>query len=492
MRQLLTAALLALASPVHGQGIEEIIDISGDGLGNALLGPRAVAVDSAGNAYVAGYGSSTVFRVQPDGTTELILDHSGDGLRPLVSPYDMVVDSADNVYVAAFDSHAVFRVTPSGVISAVLDTKAGGVGVLENPFALAIDASDTLYVSGFSSDNVFSVTSTGTVTELIRSTGDGVHALSAPTGVAVDAAGNVFVAGFLSDNIFRISPGGRIDQIMDATGDGVQPLTDPRFLAVDGLGRLLVPGGTSDNVFRVDPGGTIELVLDASGDGAGNTMDLPMGPLATGGGDFYVTAWGSHKVFHVSEHGMVKVVIDSSGDGSGAGFLNPWTLAHRAGQLFVAGDESENAFSIEVPCKDPIGTNYCGPANVNSSGRPAQIAAAGDVRVHFDALVLEATQTATNQFGFFLNSQTQAFVANPGGSQGNLCLGGSIGRHSADITSTGPMGEFSLEVDLGAVPTPGGAYAVQPGETWNWQAWFRDDNPGQTSNFTDGVSITWE
>ena len=79
--------------------------------------------------------------------------------------------------------------------------------------------------------------------------------------------------------------------------------------------------------------------------------------------------------------------------------------------------------------------------------------------------------------GYFFASQTQDFIANPGGSQGNLCLGGNIDRFL--VLSSGSYGSFWLNLPQWAMP----------GETWNFQAWFRDNNPGPTSNFTDGVSV---
>lgn len=142
------------------------------------------------------------------------------------------------------------------------------------------------------------------------------------------------------------------------------------------------------------------------------------------------------------------------------------------------------------PTGGPIGSNLCGPANLNSSGMPATLAAFGSESVATNNVRLDAAQLATNQFGFFINSMSTGFVIPPG-SQGNLCLSGSIGRHNADIMDSGATGEFSLQLNLSAVPTPLGDVAIQPGETWYWQAWYRDNNPAPTSNFTDGVCITF-
>jgi len=83
-------------------------------------------------------------------------------------------------------------------------------------------------------------------------------------------------------------------------------------------------------------------------------------------------------------------------------------------------------------------------------------------------------------------------VPGVGGSQGTLCVGPSVGRVVGGVVfQAGPTGTVSVAADLGALPTPAGAVSVQPGETWNFQAWFRDANPSQTSNMTDAVSVTF-
>ncbi len=85
----------------------------------------------------------------------------------------------------------------------------------------------------------------------------------------------------------------------------------------------------------------------------------------------------------------------------------------------------------------------------------------------------------------------QGLVFNPGGSQGTLCLGGAIGRLTQYVMNSGAGGRFSARIDLGDLPAPLGS-AVDPGETWHFQAWFRDHNPGPTSNFSDAVSVPFQ
>ena len=93
---------------------------------------------------------------------------------------------------------------------------------------------------------------------------------------------------------------------------------------------------------------------------------------------------------------------------------------------------------------------------------------------------------------FFLASTTQDLINNPGGSSGNLCLGGSIGRYSSFAQSSMSTGSIDLTIDLTAVAQPTGPVQVAPGETWSFQCWFRDSVLGfPTSNFSGAVEVTF-
>jgi len=141
-----------------------------------------------------------------------------------------------------------------------------------------------------------------------------------------------------------------------------------------------------------------------------------------------------------------------------------------------------------------VGVSYCQPAVANSTGVPAAMGASGSAVAASNDLVLEATDLPMSSFGFFLTSQMQGSVSNPGGSQGNLCLGGAIGRYvgPGQIQNSGAAGVISLTLDLTSTPTPTGLVSIAAGETWNFQAWYRDAVSGvATSNFTDGLEIVF-
>jgi len=137
-----------------------------------------------------------------------------------------------------------------------------------------------------------------------------------------------------------------------------------------------------------------------------------------------------------------------------------------------------------------LGTNYCA-ANPNSTGAPGRMEATGSDVVANDDFHPAAVGLPNNAFGFFIASRAQGFVQNPGGSAGNLCLAGPIGRFQMQIQNSGAAGRITIHAALASFPHPsGGVVAVQPGDTWNFQAWHRDAvGGGATSNFTDGLSV---
>jgi hypothetical protein len=138
-----------------------------------------------------------------------------------------------------------------------------------------------------------------------------------------------------------------------------------------------------------------------------------------------------------------------------------------------------------------VGSAYCTPV-ANSTGVAGTTTALGSTLLARNELQLEAARLPLNSLGYFIASTTQAFVPNPGGSTGNLCLSGNIGRYAGNVLSSGASGNFTLWLDLTSMPSPLGNVPIQPGETWSFQAWHRDTaGGGATSNFTRGLAVTF-
>jgi hypothetical protein len=138
-----------------------------------------------------------------------------------------------------------------------------------------------------------------------------------------------------------------------------------------------------------------------------------------------------------------------------------------------------------------IGTNYCQPSNANSTGVGATMLATGSDVAGGNQLSLRMLDLPPNQFGYFLCSRTQGFIPLVGGGQGNLCIAIPFGRFASQLASSGAGGFIEISVDTLNMPLSP-IVPILPGETWHFQGWFRDVNPNNTSNLTDGLRILFQ
>lgn len=140
----------------------------------------------------------------------------------------------------------------------------------------------------------------------------------------------------------------------------------------------------------------------------------------------------------------------------------------------------ERDFTLTVACSQ----------SPNSTGQVGLMGAVGSRSVVANVLTLTARNLPPNQFGIPIVARTSSFVANPGGSDGNLCLGGTIGRFNGLVRSSGAAGTFAFPVDLTRFPQGAGFAAVAPGESWVFQCWHRQTTAGAPSScFTQAVRI---
>lgn len=194
--------------------------LAGDGAAAAkakLWFPGGLALDSAGNLYVADYGNSTVRKIAASGGNITTIagtgtwGYSGDGgaatKANLASPGAVAVDAAGNVYIGDSSNNNIRKVTPDGNIRTILS----GYSIQ----SLASDAAGNVYFVDGISPYVWKLLPNGSLliaggTGKTGSDGDGGVGTSAqfdhPAGIASDAAGNIYVADTANSTIRLLTP----------------------------------------------------------------------------------------------------------------------------------------------------------------------------------------------------------------------------------------------------------------------------------------------
>ncbi len=162
-----------------------------------------------------------------------------------------------------------------------------------------------------------------------------------------------------------------------------------------------------------------------------------------------------------------------------------FTFTDAASGLSATIDLTGNVLA-EATAAQPV--SFC-QSTVNTSGAAATMTSTGSPSLSAANLTLVANDVPANQFLLFILSETDDFVPGFAGSQGNLCLGGSIVRLNNFLQNSGASGQATLPIPFGSLP-PGTVLDI--GETWYFQAWFRDTVGGMaTSNTTGGLQVTF-
>ncbi len=298
--------------------------------------PYGLAADLIGNVYIADLGNNRVRRIAPDGSMTTaagtgVKGSLGDGglaaNAQLNTPRNVAVDAAGNLYIAEFEGHRIRKVTPDGKIATVAGTGVagffgdGGLAVnaqLAYPAGLAVDRAGNLYVADSQNQRIRKIVPGGIVSTVLG--GSTAITLLTPVAVALDAAGDIYVAD--STDIVRIYTVAGAWNIVAGTGaagfagDGGPAskalLTNPRDLALDLAGDLFIADGI--RIREVNLPGIVETVagdgyLHAVGDGGLATLAIlnqPLGVALDRFGNLFIADSETQRVRQVASSGIIS------------------------------------------------------------------------------------------------------------------------------------------------------------------------------------------
>ncbi|QWV97167.1 putative Ig domain-containing protein [Geomonas nitrogeniifigens] len=409
---------------------------SGDGpaLAAALNAPADVAVDPSGALIIADRGNYRVRKVAGGMMTTVAgvgwWGSIGDGgpatEAALTFPSGIAVDQAGNVFIADESNHKVRMVDASGIITTVVGTGEPGyngdglhrtVTQLQAPRGVAFDPQGRLLVVDSNNNRVRRVDATGIVTTVAGNgewafSGDGgpatAAALQQPWGVACDPNGNIIVADTANFRIRSVDFLGNISTFagngtLSWTGDGgpasAAAFSSPGSLAMDQAGHMYIADVGNNRIRRIDSYGTVTTfagtgIAGYGGDGmpaATATFANPTGIALDAAGNLYVADSGNNRIRKIDSAGVVSTVAGNgvggyNGDGMPAIFSSldrpVGVTVDALGNIFIAEFDGNRVRKVDTAgiMTTVAGTGlmeYNGdnmPAIAASVARPASVA----------------------------------------------------------------------------------------------------------------------
>jgi len=289
---------------------------SGDGVAatNASLRyPRGVAVDAAGNLFIADNANQRIRKVDTNGIITTLAGngtngYAGDGgaatSAKLQYPYGVAVDAAGNVYIADGLNSRIRKVATNGLISTVVGNGtngfAGDGGAATNAemywtYGVTVDAAGNLFIADSQNNRIRKAATNGIITTVagdknFQYGGDGVPATSTslwmPYGTAVDPYGNLYIADTENGRVRLVNTSNIITTVAGGNGEGYggdggaatnASLVAPSGLALDSAGNLYIADQGGD-IRKVTPAGPVLTVGNTGLANAGNYQVIITGP----------------------------------------------------------------------------------------------------------------------------------------------------------------------------------------------------------------------
>jgi uncharacterized protein (TIGR03437 family) len=334
-----TGIIETIAGDGHAGGAGD----GGPALAAQLRQPYGLAVDGAGNVYIADLGNRRVRKVSPDGTIVTVAgggDSAGWPARTvnLAGPRNVAVDRGGNLYVSDFAGHRVYRVTPVGGIEVVAGTGVPGYSgdgdahsaTLDGPAGLAAAPDGSLYIADSGNRRIRRVFE-GRI-ETVAGGDTATLELVTPTGIAVDALGNLYIVDVGAGAIYRLLVSGDVNVLTDQTDEELVV----RDVAVGPM-RIYLGGGMTVSTLDVH-GEPVRFAGDGSfgrfGDGIRATEASLDGPIGVGldiFGNVLIVEEAGRRVRKVNGAGRVTTVA-----GNGALTDPVAATGDRWGRIWIA------------------------------------------------------------------------------------------------------------------------------------------------------------
>jgi len=302
-------------------------------------------------------------------------------------PYGVALDKAGNVYVAEYNNNSIRKISTTGVVTNFAGSLYGAVSgatngngtnaKFYNPIHLALDSAGNVYVADYGNHLIRKISTTGDVSTLSGSTSgyaDGIGTaakFNGPAGVTTDASGNVYVADSGNHAIRKIAwDTGAVTTLVKTAMNS--PLNSPRGVAVDASGNIYIINGGGHTILKIPYGGSIFTLAGsgsqafANGQGTAASFAFPVGGALDILGNLYVADCYNNRIRMVSPTGYVTTIAGSgqgyaNGPASSAAFSNPTGVAINSSGVIYVGDIGNAAIRF-ITALNPPSNGYTFPS----------------------------------------------------------------------------------------------------------------------------------
>jgi sugar lactone lactonase YvrE len=406
--------------------------------------PASVAVDSVGNLYFSDSANNRIRKVTPDGTISTVAGNgtagfSGDGgpatMAQLNNPFGVAIDTAGNLYIADPNNGRIRKITAAGEINTVAGNGSFGFSgdggpatsaQLGSPPGVAVDSAGNLYIADSFNHCIRKVTPSGVISTVVGTgspgfSGDGGPAISAmlngPSGVAVDSTGNLYIADRGNFRVRKVMASGVIDTVAGNgtagySGDGgpatLAQMSFPTSVVADPANNIYISDQTNHAVRKVTFVSASDAFFPqvAVGGGYSTTFEITNTGATVSSGTLTLTDPQGNPLTVSAE------LIDSSG------FAEPAST----GSAFAITVPAGGTIFLSANGLTPVSPIKTGWAQLHSTGGPLT---AGAIYEKLVGTVLQARvgvpQSQFLQFATIpvdndsiLSKQTVYAIANPG------------------------------------------------------------------------------